>query len=169
MEYKLVVKREAKIMEVQYFSNEYVYEAETVDLIEKINDKYKTDQGKILYKFPAIKELDKMVIKPGLFIASESMGIVVVVVDTMQNLRDKEIEQFQEKIEIIDNYIYTSLINFSLPGSWAERKIEFEGELIWLILLLICLRRLLISLSLFGRITLLIGLPEEISKPGFRW
>ena len=112
-------------MEVQYFSNEYVYEAETVDLIEKINDKYKTDQGKILYKFPAIKELDKMVIKPDLLIASESMGIVVVVVDTMQNLRDKEIKQFQEKIEIIDNYIYTSLMkNRSLKRDARSLKIN---------------------------------------------
>ena len=73
-------------MEVQYFSNEFVNEAVTIDLIDKINDKYKTDQGKILYKFTTIKELDKMVITPDLLIASEAMGIVVVVVDTMQNL-----------------------------------------------------------------------------------
>lgn len=112
-------------MEVQYFSNEYIYEAETIDLIDKINDKYKTDQGKILYKFPTIKELDKMVITPDLLIASEAMGIVVVVVDTMQNLRDKEIKQFQEKIEIIDNYIYTALMkNRNLKRDARSLKIN---------------------------------------------
>ena len=94
-------------------------------LIDKINDKYKTDQGKILYKFPTIKELDKMVITPDLLIASEAVGIVVVVVDTMQNLRDKEIKQFQEKIEIIDNYIYTALMkNRNLKRDARNLKIN---------------------------------------------
>lgn len=65
-----------------------------------------------------------MVIKPDLLIASESMGIVVVV-DTMQNLRDKEIKQYQEKIEIIDNYIYTSLMkNRSLKRDARSLKIN---------------------------------------------
>lgn len=46
-------------MRVQYFSDEYISETETVDLIEKVSEKYKDIEGKILYKFPSIKELDK--------------------------------------------------------------------------------------------------------------
>ena len=45
-------------MRVQYFSDEYISETETVDLIEKVSEKYKDIEGKILYKFPSIKELD---------------------------------------------------------------------------------------------------------------
>lgn len=97
-------------MKVQYFSDAYINETETVDLIEKIGEKYEAIEGKILYKFPSIKELDKKVISPDLMIASKKMGIVVVIVDTMQVVREKEIERFKEKMEIIDNYIYTSLM-----------------------------------------------------------
>ena len=46
-------------MRVQYFSDEYISETETVDLIEKVSEKYKDIEGKILYKFPSIKELEK--------------------------------------------------------------------------------------------------------------
>ena len=41
-------------MRVQYFSDEYISETETVDLIEKVSEKYKDIEGKILYKFPSI-------------------------------------------------------------------------------------------------------------------
>lgn len=71
-------------MRVQYFSDEYISETETVDLIEKVSEKYKDIEGKILYKFPSIKELDKKVIVPDILIASEIMGIIVIVVDAMQ-------------------------------------------------------------------------------------
>lgn len=37
-------------MRVQYFSDEYISETETVDLIEKVSEKYKDIDGKILYK-----------------------------------------------------------------------------------------------------------------------
>lgn len=112
-------------MEVQYFSDEYISETETIDLIEKISEKYKGIDGKILYKFPSIKELDKKVIVPDVLIASESMGIVVVVVDTMQVLRETELDNFKEKIEIIDNYIYTSLMkNRNLKKNARSLKIN---------------------------------------------
>ena len=88
-------------MRVQYFSDEYISETETVDLIEKVSEKYKDIEGKILYKFPSIKELDKKVIVPDILIASEIMGIIVIVVDAMQVLREAEMDIFKEKIEII--------------------------------------------------------------------
>ena len=95
-------------------------------MIEKISEKYKDTEGKILYKFPSIKELDKKVIVPDVLIASESMGIVVVVVDTMQVLRETELDNFKEKIEIIDNYIYTSLMkNRNLNKNARSLKINF--------------------------------------------
>lgn len=59
--------------------------------------KYKDIEGKILYKFPSIKELDKKVIVPDILIASEIMGIIVIVVDAMQVLREAEMDIFKEK------------------------------------------------------------------------
>lgn len=112
-------------MRVQYFSDEYISETETVDLIEKVSEKYKDIEGKILYKFPSIKELDKKVIVPDILIASEIMGIIVIVVDAMQVLREAEMDIFKEKIEIIDNYIYTSLMkNRNLKQNARSLKIS---------------------------------------------
>ena len=41
-------------MRVQYFSDEYISETETVDLIEKVSEKYKDIDGKILYKYSTV-------------------------------------------------------------------------------------------------------------------
>lgn len=94
-------------------------------MIEKVSEKYKDVEGQILYKFPSIKELDKRVIVPDVLIASETMGIIVIVVDTMQVLREAEMEIFKEKIEIIDDYIYTSLMkNRNLKQNARSLKIS---------------------------------------------
>ena len=90
-----------------------------------LEEKYKDIEGKILYKFPSIKELDKKVIVPDILIASEIMGIIVIVVDAMQVLREAEMDIFKEKIEIIDNYIYTSLMkNRNLKQNARSLKIS---------------------------------------------
>lgn len=113
-----------KVVRIHYFSDEYTNETETVNLIEKLSEKYRELDGQILYKFPSIKELDKKVIVPDVLIASKSMGIVVIVVDTMQVLRESELDAFKEKIEIIDNYIYTSLMkNRNLKKNARSLKI----------------------------------------------
>lgn len=112
-------------MQIQYFSDQYTKETETVNLIEKISEKYKGVAGQIFYKFPSIKELDKKVIVPDILIASKTMGIVVVMVDTMQVLRERELEEYKEKIEVVDNYIYTSLMkNRNLKKS--ARSLKFN-------------------------------------------
>ena len=38
-------------MRVQYFSDEYISETETVDLIEKVSEKYKDIEGKYYINF----------------------------------------------------------------------------------------------------------------------
>ena len=53
------------------------------------------------------------------------MGIIVIVVDAMQVLREAEMDIFKEKIEIIDNYIYTSLMkNRNLKQNARSLKIS---------------------------------------------
>lgn len=97
-------------MKIQYFSNDYINETETVDLIQRIAEECQNSAGWILYKFPQIKELDREVIVPDILIASELMGFSIIMINTMQTSRRGELDTFKEQMEIVDNYIFTSLM-----------------------------------------------------------
>lgn len=97
-------------MKIQYFSNDYIKETETVDLIQCLAEEYKEASGWIFYKFPQIKELDRKVIVPDILVVSESIGILIIMVNPMQTPRRGEIDLFKDEMEIVDNYIFTSLM-----------------------------------------------------------
>lgn len=97
-------------MNTQYFSEDYINDRESVELIEKINNEYSGDEGLILYKFPSIKELDKKAVTPDILISHPNLGIVIIITNTMQVLRSGEYGQLKDKMETIDNYIFTALM-----------------------------------------------------------
>ncbi len=94
----------------QFFSSDYIEETEAVSLLGEINEKYKEHEGYIFYKFPSVKEMDKPVITPDIFIASKSLGIVLIVVDTMSFDREMQLDKMVHKMESIDNYVFTTLL-----------------------------------------------------------
>lgn len=97
-------------MDIQIFSDEYSIDVETKQLIEVINSTFKDMEGTIFYKFPPVKEFDKMPVSPDIFIVTKAWGVVSIIVDTMNVSRENDMETFVEKLEIIDNYIFTSLL-----------------------------------------------------------
>lgn len=97
-------------MKIQYFSNDYMNDTETVSLIEKIYEEYQDTDGWIMYKFPSIKEFDKKVIIPDVLIAAEKLGFLIIMVNTMHTPRASEMDTFKEELEIVDNYIFTTLM-----------------------------------------------------------
>ena len=62
----------------QFFSEEYVDDVETTSLINRLCDYLKDDDGMIFYKFPSIKEFDKPVTYPDVFIVSTSIGVMSI-------------------------------------------------------------------------------------------
>lgn len=103
-------REENHIMNTQYFSEEYINDTESVDLIEKINNEYPGTEGLILYKFPSIKELDKKAVTPDILISHPKLGIVLIITASVQVFRNGEYDQFIDKLEMIDNYIFTALM-----------------------------------------------------------
>lgn len=97
-------------MQKQFYSDDYVNEVETTELINEIYSYLENEQGTIFYKFPTVKEFDKMPVVPDIFVVSESVGVLSVLVDTMMVSRDADMERMIEKIELVDNYVYTTLL-----------------------------------------------------------
>lgn len=97
-------------MQKQFYSEDYVNDIETTSLLNELYEHLKDDNGMIFYKFPTVKEFDQPAAAPDIFIVSESVGVLAIVVDTLNVSRDSDLEQFLGKMEYIDNYIYTSLL-----------------------------------------------------------
>lgn len=97
-------------MKKQFYSEDYVNDIETTSLLNELYEHLKDDSGMIFYKFPTVKEFDQPAAAPDIFIVSESVGVLAIVVDTLNVSRDSDLEQFLGKMEYIDNYIYTSLL-----------------------------------------------------------
>ena len=60
-------------MQKQFYSDDYVKEVETTELINEIYSYLENEQGTIFYKFPTVKEFDKMPVVPDIFVVSESV------------------------------------------------------------------------------------------------
>lgn len=111
----------------QFYSDSYINDVETLDLIDEIMKNLGDEDGVLYYKFPTIKEFDKAPISPDIFLVSESIGVFTLLVDTLEINRDFELESLIDKIEDVDNYIYTSLLkNKNLKQN--NRKLKFSVE-----------------------------------------
>ena len=110
----------------QFFSEEYIEDVETSELMDEIC-RCLNEDGKIFYKFPSIKEFDKAVITPDIFVVSPSVGVLSIIVDTMSISRNSELEELREKMEIVDNYVYTTLLkNRELKANARSLKIDVQ-------------------------------------------
>lgn len=97
-------------MQKQFYSEDYITDIETTELIKELYLHFEKDEGIIFYKFPTVKEFDQRPITPDIFCVSESIGVVSIIVDTMIVSRDANLERMEKKIDLVDNYIYTTLL-----------------------------------------------------------
>lgn len=110
----------------QYFSEEYIEDVETTTLIDEICSCF-DEEGMIFYKFPSIKEFDKAVITPDIFVVSPSIGVLSIIVDTMTVSRNTELDELCKKMEDVDNYVYTTLLkNRDLKATARALKIDVQ-------------------------------------------
>ncbi len=114
-------------MQKQFFSEEYTSDVETTALINELYEYLKNEEGIIFYKFPTVKEFDKQAVTPDIFLVSETIGVLSIVVDTLNVSRDSSINKMVEKMEYIDNYIFTSLLkNRQLKANARTLKVNVE-------------------------------------------
>lgn len=112
-------------MQKQFYSDDYVNEVETIELINELYSELEKEQGMIFYRFPTVKEFDKMPIVPDVFVVSESIGVLSVIVDTMTVSRNADLERMIEKLDLVDNYIYTTLLrNRNLKSNARNLKLS---------------------------------------------
>lgn len=112
-------------MNKQIFSDEYEENSEVVTLVENIEEKYRDLNGIIFYKFPTVKEMDKVAVQPDVLVVSEKHGVIIVIADSMSTIREDDWQLFCDKKDSIDNCIYTSLLKNKLL-KLNNRALKFD-------------------------------------------
>lgn len=92
------------------FDEFYLNETEQMDLFQALTKEFEQEEGYIFGMYPNIKILDKPLVQPDIFVLSENYGIVSIVVCNLVKFRQEDLNQIEEKADIIDTSIYTTLM-----------------------------------------------------------
>ena len=111
-------------MKKQIYSDDYNDNIEIMTLLEEIDKRYQNENGYIFYGFPTIKEFDRPIIRPDIFIVAEHLGVVSILVDSIEVDRSNLFKMFLEKMDEVDNYIYTTLLRDKRLNN--NRQLEFS-------------------------------------------
>lgn len=112
-------------MREEIYSKEYNQDALAKSLVHMLKERFAENDGLILYKFPVIKEMDKPLIRPDLFIVMPGTGVFQIFCGELTEQNERSFAQLCKDADRADSFVFAALIK-QKEFQKSKRSLKFE-------------------------------------------